>query len=49
LTGTKIPDGVRIDGLSLVSFFKGGHAPQRDYFYWELHEGASLQAVRWGN
>ena len=26
-----------------------GSAPQRDYFYWELHEGPSLQAVRIGN
>ncbi|MEY4385119.1 MAG: hypothetical protein RLY20_402 [Verrucomicrobiota bacterium] len=49
LSGAKLPDGVRPDGLSLVSFFKGGHAPQREYFYWELHEGAALQAVRWGD
>ena len=32
-----------------MSFLKGGAAPQRDYFYWELHEGASLQAVRFGD
>jgi arylsulfatase A len=37
------------DGLSLVSFFKGGPAPERESFYWELHEGPSLQAVRFGN
>jgi arylsulfatase A-like enzyme len=49
ITGAKIPVGVRVDGLSLVSFFKGGPAPQREYFYWELHEGVSLQAVRWGD
>lgn len=49
LAGAKIPAGVRTDGLSLVSFLKGGPAPKRDYFYWELHEGASLQAVRWGD
>src|SRR3954468_10579094 len=49
LTGAKVPDGVRADGLSLVSFLKGGPAPKREYFYWELHEGASLQAVRWGD
>jgi len=48
LAGVKIPAGVHTDGLSLVSFLKGGPAPKRDYFYWELHEGASLQAVRWG-
>jgi arylsulfatase A-like enzyme len=49
LAGAKIPGGVTVDGLSLVSFLKGGPAPRRDYFYWELHEGASLQAVRWGD
>jgi arylsulfatase A-like enzyme len=40
---------VRADGLSLVSFLKGAPAPKREYFYWELHEDASLQAVRWGD
>ncbi len=49
LVGARIPEGVPCDGLSLVSFFKGGSAPQRPFFYWELHEGASLQAVRWGD
>jgi arylsulfatase A-like enzyme len=49
LSGANIPDTARIDGLSLVSFLKGGPAPQREYFYWELHEDASLQAVRWGD
>jgi len=32
-----------------VSFLQGGPAPKRDYFYWELHEGQSLQATRWGD
>jgi arylsulfatase A len=49
LSGSKIPAGVRTDGHSLASFIKGGPAPKRDYFYWELHEGASIQAVRWGD
>ena len=49
LGGAKLPAGFKPDGLSLVSFLKGGAAPQRDYFYWELHEGASLQAVRFGD
>jgi arylsulfatase A-like enzyme len=35
--------------LSLVSFLRGGPAPRREYFYWELHEQASLQAVRFGD
>lgn len=37
------------DGLSVVSLLKGGPAPQREAFYWELHEGSSLQAVRFGD
>lgn len=49
LSGAKIPADAHTDGLSLVSFLKGGPAPKRDYFYWELHERASLQAVRWGD
>ena len=48
LSGAKMPAGFKPDGFSLVSFLKGGTAPQREYFYWELHEGASLQALRWG-
>lgn len=50
LTGAELPDGCHTDGHSLVSFLKGGPAPQRDYFYWELHEGnRSIQAVRFGD
>jgi arylsulfatase A-like enzyme len=51
LSGARLPPGVRTDGLSLAAFLKGGPAPRRDYFYWELHEnnGASLQAARWGD
>ncbi len=37
------------DGLSLVPFLRGGPAPKREYFYWELHEQQSLQAVRFGD
>ena len=48
LSGQKLPEGFQTDGKSLVSFLKGGPAPLRDYFYWELHEGTSLQAVRFG-
>lgn len=49
LAGAKIPAGCHPDGFSLVSFLKGGPAPKRDHFYWELHEAASLQAVRFGD
>jgi len=49
LAGTPLPEGVKTDGLSLVSFLKGGPAPQREYFYWELHEGRPIQAIRFGD
>ncbi len=49
LAGITIPQDVPVDGLSLVDFLKGGPAPERDYFYWELHEQASIQAVRFGD
>ncbi len=49
LAGATLPRGVKPDGLSLVSFLKGGGAPKRDYFYWELHEDQPLQAIRFGN
>jgi len=49
LTGAKLPPDFRPDGFSLVSFLKGGPAPHRDYFYWELHEGRPLQAIRFGD
>ncbi len=49
LAEAKIPANCKTDGLSLVSFLKGGPAPARDYFYWELHEGGPIQAVRFGN
>jgi arylsulfatase A-like enzyme len=51
LTGAKLPAGFKPDGHSLVSFLKGGKAPQREYFYWELHEQAtgSIQAIRIGD
>ncbi len=46
LAGVPVPAECKTDGLSLVSYLKGGPAPKRDHFYWELHEGTSLQAVR---
>jgi len=49
LAGAKLPESARTDGLSIVSYLKGGPAPRRDYFYWELHEGKSMQAVRFGD
>jgi arylsulfatase A-like enzyme len=49
LAGAKLPETCKSDGLSLVSFLKGGPAPRREYFYWELHEGRAIQAVRFGD
>jgi arylsulfatase A len=49
LAGVKLPAGFQPDGLSLTTMLKGGPAPQRDYFYWELHGAAFIQAVRFGN
>lgn len=49
LSGTPTPAGLKTDGLSLASFLRGGSAPKRDHFYWELHEAQSLQAARWGH
>lgn len=48
LSGAKMPAGFKTDGLSLVSYLRGGPAPQREYFYWELHEQQPMQAVRFG-
>ncbi len=49
LAGIPQPAGLQTDGLSLVSFLKGGEAPQREGFYWELHEGKPQQAARIGD
>jgi arylsulfatase A len=51
LLGAKLPGEVKTDGVSVLPLLKGGAAPKRDYFYWELHEnsGPSLQAVRFGD
>jgi arylsulfatase A-like enzyme len=49
LAGVRIPAACKTDGLSLVSFLKGGAAPKRECFYWELHERRFIQAVRFGD
>ena len=49
MSGTKPPQGYETDGISLLDYFKGGKVPQRDSFYWELHEeGRPIQAARFG-
>jgi arylsulfatase A-like enzyme len=47
--GVPVPAGCKTDGLSLVPHLKGGPAPRRECFYWELHEGTPIQAVRYGD
>jgi len=51
LAHAELPSDYQPDGYSLVEFLKGGDAPQRDYFYWELHErsGGPIQAIRWND
>jgi arylsulfatase A-like enzyme len=49
LSGAELPKDFKPDGFSLVGYLKGGAAPKREYFYWELHEGKPLQAIRFGN
>lgn len=49
LSGAKAPGSYPIQGQSLVSYLKGGTAPKRESFYWELHEGRPIQAVRFGS
>jgi len=49
LIGVALPANARTDGLSLVKFLKGGPAPQRESFYWELHEQTFKQAIRFGD
>ena len=39
MSGAKPPRGYETDGYSLVDYLRGGSAPERDYFYWELHLG----------
>ena len=50
MSGATPPADYETDGKSLVGYLKGGNAPPRDYFYWELHRGDKpVQAARWGN
>lgn len=50
MSGATPPEGYETDGFSLLDYFKGGDAPKRDYFYWELHPGENtLQAARFGD
>jgi arylsulfatase A-like enzyme len=37
-----------IDGVSHIALVRGALPPEREYFYWELHEDGFVQAVRDG-
>lgn len=41
-----LPPVKNLDGLSLVPVLNGKQQKQREYFYWEFHEGNGSQAVR---
>ena len=48
LCGTKVPDGIPHDGVSILPALLQGDKLERDTFYWELHEaGKPIQAARW--
>lgn len=49
LAGTRIPEGTKTDGLSIVPALMGGAMPKRPYFYWELFEPHFQQAARFDN
>ncbi len=49
LAGASLPADLKTNGLDLTAFLKGAPAPERECFYWELHEGRAQQAVRFGN
>ncbi|MEM0927284.1 MAG: arylsulfatase [Planctomycetota bacterium] len=47
LSGASPPPSYATDGKSLMSYFRGGPAPARDHFYFELHLGnRPIQAAR---
>lgn len=45
----KAPDPFSLDGVSIVPALLGKPMPAREYFYWEIHEPWSSQAVRFGD
>ncbi len=49
LSDAETPPGYATDGVSLASYLMGGEAPEREYFYWELHLTRPIQAARFGD
>ncbi len=44
-----LPAKVKTDGLSIIPALLKGDTLAREFFYWELHEGPFIQAVRMGD
>lgn len=49
LAKVPLPEGVAIDGQSIVPSLYGKPQPPHEFLYWEFHEGGSKQAVRMGD
>ena len=44
-----LPAKVKTDGISIIPALLKGDTLAREFFYWELHEGPFIQAVRMGD
>ena len=49
LLGQPLPESVQVDGHSVLPALLEGKTMQRDFLYWELHEGPFIQAARMGD
>ena len=49
MSGVEPPKGYETDGVSVMSYLRGGKVPARDYFYWELHEQKPIRAARFAD
>ena len=49
LTGTKLPEGVHTDGISILPALLGGQLPKREFLYFEIQEPYTAKAVRMGD
>jgi arylsulfatase A-like enzyme len=49
LAKAPLPDGLQIDGQSIVPTLHGKPQKPHDFLYWEFHEKGSQQAVRMGD
>jgi arylsulfatase A-like enzyme len=49
LAGQLLPPSVKSDGVSIVPALLEGQTMNREFLYWELHEGVFIQAARVGD